>query len=262
VRCDREDRYTVLRGPGANVTGPRDASCEGNPGGRQRGTLLIVSSPSGAGKTTLTRRLLAEFSHPPPQLVFSVSYTTRPRRPGEVCGRDYHFVTPEQFEDMVGRGEFAEHAFVFGNRYGTARAPVEAALSQGTDVIFDVDWQGGAMLAERWPRDSLKVFILPPDLDILASRLQNRATDAPEVIDRRLRKAIEELDHYDEYQHLIVNDDIDRAYAVLRAIYLTRRHGTTDRPDAPYRLGELARLVELNSASGADAHARRLVGRR
>jgi guanylate kinase len=225
-----------------------------------RGTLLIVSSPSGAGKTTLTRRLLAEFSGSPSQLAFSVSYTTRPQRPGEVDGRDYHFVTTEQFQAMVERGEFAEHAFVFGNRYGTARAPVEAALSRGADVIFDVDWQGGAMLARRWPEDSLKVFILPPDLDSLAARLQNRATDAPEVIERRLRKAIEELTHYDEYQHLIVNDDLDRAYAVLRAIYLTRRYGTADRPDLPYRLAELARLVEHNRISGADAHARRLVG--
>jgi guanylate kinase len=224
--------------------------------------LLIVSSPSGAGKTTLTRRLLEEFSGAPPQLAFSVSYTTRPQRPGEVEGRDYHFVTPEQFEAMVRRGEFAEHAFVFGNRYGTAQAPVEAALDRGTDVIFDVDWQGGAMLAERWPRDSVKVFILPPDLDILASRLHRRATDAPDVIDRRLRKAIEELDHYDEYHHLIVNDDLERAYAVLRAIYLTRRFGAEDRPDVPHRLAELAGLVDANRASGADAHARRLIARR
>jgi len=223
-----------------------------------RGTLLIVSSPSGAGKTTLTRRLLAEFA---PELTFSVSYTTRPQRPGEVEGRDYHFVTPAEFERMALRGEFAEHAFVFGNRYGTAQAPVEAALDRGNDVIFDVDWQGGANLARRWPRDSLKVFILPPGLDALAERLQGRATDAPEVIDRRLRKAIEELNHYDEYQHLIVNDDLDRAYTILRAIYLTRRHGIVDRPDMPHRLGELARLVEANRASGADAHARRLIGR-
>jgi guanylate kinase len=227
----------------------------------RRGTLLIVSSPSGAGKTTLTRRLLDEFSYPPGSLVFSVSYTTRPQRPGEVEGRDYHFVTTDQFEAMVRRGEFAEHAFVFGNRYGTAQAPVEAALDRGIDVIFDVDWQGGQMLHKRWPADSLKVFILPPDLEVLARRLQGRATDAPEVIERRLRKAIEELNHYDEYQHLIVNDDLERAYAVLRAIYLTRRHGGEDRPDVPFRLGELSRLVDGNRASGADAHARRLIGR-
>jgi guanylate kinase len=223
---------------------------------------MIVSSPSGAGKTTLTRRLLEEFAGPPPQLAFSVSYTTRPQRPGEVEGRDYHFVTPEAFERMVQRGEFAEHAFVFGNRYGTAQAPVEAALARGTDVIFDVDWQGGAALAARWPEDSLKVFILPPDLDVLASRLRTRATDAPDVIARRLRKAIEELEHFHEYQHLIVNDDLDRAYGVLRAIYLTRRHGDADRPGVPYRLAELARLVDVNRTSGADEHARRLVGRR
>jgi guanylate kinase len=228
----------------------------------RRGLMLVLSSPSGAGKTTLTRRLLEEFAGSPPQLAFSVSYTTRPQRPGEIEGRDYHFVTPAQFEQMARRGDFAEHAFVFGNRYGTAQAPVEAALTAGTDVIFDVDWQGGAALATRWPRDSLKVFILPPDLEILASRLQNRATDAPEVIERRLRKAIEELGHFDEYQHLIVNDDLDRAYAVLRAIYLTRRHGVTDRPEVAYPLGELAQLVERNRTSGAEAHARRLVGRR
>jgi guanylate kinase len=225
----------------------------------RRGTLLIVSSPSGAGKTTLTRRLLEEFSHPPGGLVFSVSYTTRPQRPGEVEGRDYHFVTPDQFEAMVRRGEFAEHAFVFGNRYGTAQAPVEAALDRGIDVIFDVDWQGGQMLHRRWPVDSLKVFILPPDLDVLARRLQGRATDAPEVIERRLRKAIEELNHYDEYQHLIVNDELDRAYGLLRAIYLTRRYGKAERPDVSYPLADLARIVESNA--GADAHARKLLGR-
>jgi guanylate kinase len=226
-----------------------------------RGTLLIVSSPSGAGKTTLTRRLLEEFSGPPPQLTFSVSYTTRPQRAGEVDGRDYHFVTPEQFERMVECGEFAEHAFVFGNRYGTAQAPVEEALGRGRDVIFDVDWQGGAALEARWPQDSLKVFILPPDLAALASRLVTRATDAPEVIERRLRKAIEELNHFDEYQHLIVNDDLERAYTVLRAIYLTRRYGAVDRPDVSYPLTELSCVVESNRATQPDAHARRLVGK-
>jgi guanylate kinase len=246
--------------------GATAADSAGHPAGavsaRPRGTLVIVSSPSGAGKTTLTRRLLSEFSHgTPPQLAFSVSYTTRPQRPGEVEGRDYHFVTPEQFEAMVRQGEFAEHAFVFGKRYGTAQAPVEAALLRGTDIIFDVDWQGGAALAQRWPDDALKIFILPPSLDMLAARLQSRATDAPEVIERRLRNAIEELNHFDEYQHLIVNDDLERAYAVLRAIYLTRRHGTADLPDVPHPLGELARVVERNRASGVDAHAHRLVGR-
>lgn len=221
-----------------------------------RGVLAIVSSPSGAGKTTLTRRLLTEFG---PQLEFSVSYTTRPRRTDEVDGRDYWFVTPEQFQAMVERHEFAEHAYVFNNRYGTSQAPVETALAHGRDVIFDVDWQGGAALSARWPRDSLKIFILPPDLDTLANRLRSRASDAPDVIDRRLRKAKEELEHFAEYQHLIVNDDLDRAYQVLRAIYLTRRYGNVDRSDVAQPLATLAALVDTNAKSGATAHARALV---
>lgn len=215
---------------------------------------MIVSSPSGAGKTTLTRRLLNEFG---PQLVFSVSHTTRPMRPGEADGIDYHFVSPDDFEEMVRRGEFAEHAFVHKNRYGTAEAPVEAALAAGRDMIFDVDWQGGAALSARWPADSLKIFILPPDLNTLAARLKSRATDKPEVIATRLQNAIDELGHYPEYPHLIVNDDLDRAYGVLRAIYLTRRYGTVDRPGIPYPLAALAEVVQANTA--AEAHARKLL---
>ncbi len=237
---------------------------------QDRGVLVIVSSPSGAGKTTLTRRLLAEHGASsqavaglPGGLEFSVSYTTRPIRPGEVDGRDYHFVTTDRFEEMVRAGEFAEHAFVFQNRYGTAQAPVEAALARGHDVSFDVDWQGGAALSARWPVDALKIFILPPDLTTLESRLKSRATDAPDVVARRLGKAREELEHYSEYQHLIVNDEVERAYGVLRAIYLTRRYGTVDRPelgDIGSSLSTLAAVVEANHRSGAEAHARRLVG--
>ena len=220
-----------------------------------RGVLVIVSSPSGAGKTTLTRRLLREH----PQLEFSVSHTTRKPRTGEVDGRDYHFISTDEFESMIHRGEFAEHAFVHGNRYGTAMAPVENALAAGRDMIFDVDWQGGQALSARWPTDSLKLFILPPDLDTLASRLRTRATDSAEVIERRLQKAIEELEHYPEYQHLIVNDDLERAYGVLRAVYLTRRFGVVDRPDVPYPLAEMAVIVAGNR--GAEAHAKKLVTR-
>jgi guanylate kinase len=223
-----------------------------------RGVLAIVSSPSGAGKTTLTRRLLDEFRA---QLEFSVSHTTRPRRATEVAGRDYHFVTPAEFQEMIERGEFAEHAFVHRNRYGTAQAPVEDALARGKDMVIDVDWQGASALAARWPEDSLKIFILPPDLNVLEARLRARATDDPNVIRQRLDKALDELNHFEEYQHLIVNDDLDRAYAVLRALYLTRRFGKVDRPDVPYPLAELAGLVERNAASGVHAHARRLVGR-
>lgn len=215
---------------------------------------MIVSSPSGAGKTTLTRRLIQEFG---PGLEFSVSYTTRPIRPGEVDGRDYWFVSPETFETMVQAGEFAEHAFVFNNRYGTAQAPIDHALGAGRDVIFDVDWQGGRHLSERWPRDSLKIFILPPDMATLENRLRARATDSLEVIERRIRKAKDELAHYPEYQHLIVNDDLERAYQALRAIYLTRRFGSVDRADVAHPLSELA--ARTGDPEAAVAHARALI---
>ena len=223
-----------------------------------------MSSPSGAGKTTLTRRLLAEYGGKPADqpggLEFSVSYTTRPIRTGEVDGRDYHFVTTDTFEEMVRAGEFAEHAFVFQTRYGTARGPVEAALARGKDVIFDVDWQGGAALSAIWPEDALKIFILPPDLTTLENRLRSRATDAPDVVARRINKAREELGHFAEYQHLIVNDEVERAYNVLRAIYLTRRYGTADRADLKVSLPTLAQVVEANRNSEAEAHARALIG--
>lgn len=215
---------------------------------------MIVSSPSGAGKTTLTRRLIQEFN---PGLEFSVSYTTRPMRPGEVNGRDYWFVTPDEFENMVKAHEFAEHEFVFGNRYGTAQAPIDRALAAGRDVIFDVDWRGGQTLSHQWPQDSLKIFILPPDLQTLENRLRSRATDSPEVIERRIRKAKDELAHYPEYQHLIVNDDLDRAYQALRAIYLTRRYGSIDRTDVAHPLAELAKRT--GDRDVAVAHARGLI---
>jgi len=227
------------------------------PNPSDRGVLVIVSSPSGAGKTTLTRRLLDEFKG---QLEFSVSYTTRPQRMGETHGKDYWFVSVDKFDEMANAGAFAEHAFVFSNRYGTARAPIDEALGAGRDVVFDVDWQGGRSLSEQWPEDSLKVFILPPSMDKLEQRLRQRATDAPEVIERRLRKAKEELAHYPEYQFLIVNDDLDRAYAVLRGAYLTRRYGKVDRADVPYPLADLWAVVEGHQ-SEARAHASRLVER-
>ena len=213
-----------------------------------------MSSPSGAGKTTLTRRLIEEFG---PQLEFSVSYTTRSQRPGEVNGRDYWYVTPDQFEKMVRDHEFAEHAWVFKNRYGTAQAPIDAALAAGRDVIFDVDWQGGRHLGEMWPQDSLKIFVLPPDLATLERRLRSRARDSPEDIQRRIDKAKDELRHFNEYQHLIVNDDLDRAYDALRAIYLTRRFGLVDRPDVAHPLTALA--AKIGDPTAAEAHAKSLL---
>jgi guanylate kinase len=220
-----------------------------------RGSLIIVSSPSGAGKTTLTRRLLAEHD----TIDFSVSYTTRPMRAGERDGVDYHFVDHDTFDRMAAAGELAETFEVHGNHYGTARAPIEACISAARDMIFDVDYQGARALAAQWPDDSVRIFILPPDLGTLAARLRSRATDAPEVIERRLRKAIEELGHFESYDHLIVNERIEPAYAVLRAIYLTRRYGDVDRPDVALPLAELAAVVAKNRASDPAAHARRLI---
>ncbi len=220
-----------------------------------RGSLIIVSSPSGAGKTTLTRRLLAEHD----TLDFSVSFTTRPQRAGEREGIDYHFVDAATFDRMAAGGELAETFEVHGNRYGTGRAPIDACIESGRDMIFDVDYQGARALAEQWPDDSVRVFILPPDLATLASRLRTRATDAPEVIERRLRKAIEELRHFEAYDHLIVNQTIAPAYAVLRAIYLTRRYGEVDRPDVALPLAELAAVVAANRASDPAAHALALI---
>ena len=214
----------------------------------RRGILIIISSPSGAGKTTLARRLLGDF----PEVRFSISYTTRPPRVNERHGVDYFFVDGAEFRRMIEVGEFAEYAEVHGNRYGTSRAVVEDALASGRDMVFDVDWQGGGALAYQWPNDMLRIFILPPDLATLEQRLRRRATDAEEVIQRRLRVAIDELQHTKEYEHRIVNDDIDRAYATLRAIYLIRRDGEGAHPD-------LAPLAAESRSLQAIDHARRLV---
>jgi guanylate kinase len=214
----------------------------------RRGILVIISSPSGAGKTTLARRLLGEF----PEVGFSVSYTTRAPRKGEVDGRDYFFVEGADFDRMIERGELAEHAVVHGNRYGTSRAVVEGALAAGRNVVFDVDWQGGRALRSQWPEDALTIFILPPDLATLEDRLRRRATDADEVIRRRLATAIEELGHHAEYQHRVVNDELERAYGALRAIYLLRRDGRAGHP-------ELVALVDESEGGGPRRHADDLI---
>ena len=225
----------------------------------RRGILIIISSPSGAGKTTLSRRLVAEFD----TLGFSVSYTTRPPRKGEREGVDYRFVDDAEFERMIAAGELAEWAEVHGNRYGTSRASVEHALADGHDTVFDIDWQGANALTGQWPEDVLRIFILPPSLVVLEDRLRRRATDEAQVIERRLRRAVEEMSHYDEYEHLIVNDDLEEAYQTLRAIYLVRRFGEGDRPveaeAAPYPLAELVERVRQNSQTGAREHARTLI---
>jgi len=181
--------------------------------------MLVLSSPSGAGKTTISRRLLEAERN----VVMSVSATTRPRRPGEVDGRDYVFVDPTEFNLMVNRGELLEHAKVFGNYYGTPRGPVEKALAAGGDVLFDIDWQGTQQLQDSAPRDLVSVFILPPSTRELERRLRARAQDSDEVVAARMSKAADEISHYPEYQYIILNDDIERSVASVRSILAAER---------------------------------------
>ena len=183
-------------------------------GVERRGLMFVLSSPSGAGKTTLSRMLIAET----PALQLSVSATTRPKRPGEVNGKDYFFVDHTRFETMVANGELLEWATVFDNRYGTPRAPVEAALSSGQDVLFDIDWQGTQQLRDRSPKDVVSVFILPPSVSALEQRLHTRAQDSEEVIRGRMRKAGDEMSHFDAYDYIVVNDNIGIAFEAVKSI--------------------------------------------
>ena len=171
---------------------------------KRRGLLFVLSSPSGAGKSTISRQLLDSDS----TLKMSVSATTRPIRPGEEDGRDYHFVSVTRFKEMAAAGEFLEWAHVFGHRYGTPRAPVEQALRDGRDVLFDIDWQGAQQLFQQAGGDVVRVFIFPPSLDELERRLRARATDSDEVITARMERAATEISHWDGYDYVLVNDDI------------------------------------------------------
>ncbi len=185
---------------------------------RPQGTLFIVSAPSGAGKTSMVRALMER----DPDLGFSVSHTTRPPRPGEVDGRDYHFVDVHTFERMVEEGAFLEYARVFDNYYGTSRAAVEAQLAEGRDVFLDIDWQGARQVRQAWP-EAVSIFVLPPSREALEARLRGRGTDSDEVIAGRMARAVDEASHYDEYDYLIVNDDFETAVGDLGAIVRARR---------------------------------------
>jgi guanylate kinase len=176
--------------------------------------MLALSSPSGAGKSTLTRSLL-DLDR---DLVLSISVTTRPRRHSEIEGRHYHFIDARRFQQMQRAGELLESAEVHGNRYGTPREPVETALAAGRDVVFDIDWQGTRQIAAKMPDDLVSIFVLPPTMAELKSRLERRAEDDPEVIARRLGAAREEIGHWTEYDYVIVNDDLDRSLRSVRAI--------------------------------------------
>jgi guanylate kinase len=183
-------------------------------GGERRGLMFVLSSPSGAGKTTLSRMLVAET----PALQMSVSATTRPMRPGEIEGKDYYFVDQRRFDAMIANGELLEWATVFGNRYGTPRAPVEASLAAGHDILFDIDWQGTQQLRSRSPNDVVSVFILPPTVAALEQRLHTRAQDSEDVIRGRMKKAGDEMSHFDAYDYIVVNDNIGIAFEAVKSI--------------------------------------------
>jgi guanylate kinase len=185
----------------------------------RRGLMLVLSSPSGAGKSTLCRMLLDADS----AIAMSVSVTTRPKRPNEVEGRDYYFVTPERFDEMARDDAFLEHASVFGNRYGTPRAAVETILASGRDVLFDIDWQGAQQLSQKAKDDLVRVFILPPSRAELERRLMERAADSPDVVARRMSQANNEISRWSEYDYVIVNDEVQKAHRQLEAIVAAER---------------------------------------
>src|SRR6201990_1925521 len=194
-------------------------TAQGFDGVERRGLMFVLSSPSGAGKTTLSRMLIERM----PGLKVSVSATTRAKRPGEVEGRDYLFVDKARFEDMVKRNELLEWATVFDNRYGTPRAPVEAALSAGQDGLFDIGWQGTQQLREKARADVVSVFILPPSAADLEKRLHSRAQDSTEGIRRRMSPGSHEMSHWAEYDYIVINHEIDDAFAEVQSILKAER---------------------------------------
>ncbi|MCC7260109.1 MAG: guanylate kinase [Alphaproteobacteria bacterium] len=188
----------------------------------RRGLMFVLSSPSGAGKTTVSRRLLAR----DPNLQISISVTTRTRRPSEVDGEDYYFIDEKEFSRMTMNQELLEYARVFGNFYGTPKAPVERALDEGRDVLFDIDWQGTRQLRsnKNSRRDLVSVFILPPSMDELERRLRTRAQDSDAVVKERMAKAKDEISHWDEYDYVVVNEDLEKTLETVSAILNGERH--------------------------------------
>jgi guanylate kinase len=207
--------------------------------GARRGIMLVVSSPSGAGKTTLTRTLLAQEQN----ISLSVSVTTRERRHSEIDHVHYHFITMTEFQRLRDAGGLLEWAEVHGTCYGTPREPVETALKAGHDMLFDIDWQGTRQLYKAMRPDIVSVFVLPPSAAELKSRLERRAEDSAETIARRLRNAIEEIAHWSEYDHVLVNDDLDRSFAGLREILADGRRKSAQRADMDEFVAKL--LAEL-----------------
>ena len=195
---------------------------------KRRGLLIILSSPSGAGKSTLAKRLMAW----DPTLRFSVSATTRAPRPGEEDGREYYFRSRAAFEKMVAEGEMLEHAEVFGNFYGSPKGPVQAAMEEGRDTLFDIDWQGGQQIRNSvLGKDVVSIFVLPPSIAELERRLRSRAQDSDEVIAGRMAKSEAEISHWAEYDYVLVNDDLDRTEADLKTILTAERMRRDRQPD-------------------------------
>lgn len=193
---------------------------------RRRGLMLVLSSPSGAGKSTIARNLLES----DPGLELSVSVTTRPRRASEIDGVHYHFVSQREFDRLRDSDSLLEWAEVHGNFYGTPREPAEVAMAQGRDMLFDIDWQGATQLSEKMPADIVSIFILPPSMKELKARLKRRAEDQDAVIETRLKNAKIELEHWRDYDYVVVNDDLDRAFAAVRSIVTAERLRRDRRP--------------------------------
>ena len=203
----------------------------------RRGLLIVLSSPSGAGKTTISHKLMEG----DPSITMSVSATTRPMRPGEVEGRDYHFVGDAEFEQLIADDEFAEWAYVFDHRYGSPKEPIKEALKDGRDILFDIDWQGTQQLEYAFRTDLVRIFILPPSMAELNQRLHDRGTDSDEVISFRMRRAAVEIGHWAEYDYVLINDDVERCSRDVQAIVTAER---LHRERQPYLMQFVRELVE------------------
>ena len=204
---------------------------------RRRGLLIVLSSPSGAGKSTISHKLMED----DPTLTMSISATTRPMRPGEVADIDYHFVDDVHFQAMIDDDEFAEWAYVFDHRYGSPKEPIKEALRAGRDTLFDIDWQGTQQLEYAFRTDLVRIFILPPSMAELKRRLEDRGTDDQSVIDFRMARAAAEIGHWAEYDYVLINDDVERCTEDVRAIVAAERFRRERRP---YLLNFVRELVE------------------
>ncbi|MEA3058986.1 MAG: guanylate kinase [Sphingomonadales bacterium] len=204
---------------------------------QRRGLLIVLSSPSGAGKTTISRMLLESDG----DIMMSISATTRPMRPGEVEGIDYHFVDDQEFDRMVEDGEFAEWAYVFDHRYGSPKEPIKEALKVGHDILFDIDWQGTQQLRGAFGTDLVRIFVLPPSMQELERRLRSRGTDSEDVIESRMRRAASEIGHWGEYDYVLINEDMDSCLDEVRTIIDAER---LRRDRRPYLFDFVRRLVE------------------